>query len=319
MESKTRVKKPKCNKGTRGKKDCMKMVCPVGTLPTKSGCEFKEKLYFSKSQRNEFGECVQVRSPNSFKSPKSKSPKSKSPESKSESETESPESKSESKSESKYTSDQFIATIPKIVQNMFNEKIVFKFYSKSVDAKPGHGTGETILPEEEPKYKPLIKTNFRKKLSNFWIAPFVLNGKRWNSVEHYYQGSKFRKENPEIYKLFSLDSGSNICEDPNMAKSAGGKDGIVKDKDKKIIYKRPKTVTVDKDFFSTNRVNEEMYKAQYAKFTQNEDLWKTLQDTLDAKLMHIVSRSSTPVFFENLVVIRHLKDLIKSDFESKTR
>ena len=202
-----------------------------------------------------------------------------------------------------YTSHEFIKTFPSIVETMYNNDIVFMFYSNSKDEMPGKGIREKIIIGEENKYTPLLETNWRKKLSNFWVEPFNLDNKQWTSVEHYYQGSKFKKENPDFYHLFSIDSNSDICKDPYMAKSAGSKGGKVNKK-----KYRPKNVHIDSDFFSNNRNNEEMYKAQFAKFTQNDDLKKILISTLDAKLMHIVCRSNISIFFDNLVVIR---DLIK--------
>jgi predicted NAD-dependent protein-ADP-ribosyltransferase YbiA (DUF1768 family) len=173
------------------------------------------------------------------------------------------------------------------------------FYSKSADKPPGYGAGEKMLESKKEEYAQLGKIeNWRKMLSNFWIAQFDLDGHKWASVEHYYQGSKFKKENPDFYLQFSLDSGSELAKDPGMAKGAGGKTGKV---DGKIF--RPKNVKIDNDFFTNGRDNKEMYDAQYAKFTQNADLTRVLLLTKDAKLMHF-SRGSQPVFFENLVAIR---------------
>jgi len=201
----------------------------------------------------------------------------------------------------KEISSAIIKQIPTLVKTMYDPNIVVLFYSKSADApRPGHGAGEKMVESEESKYDELAKIQqWRKKLSNFWHSEFDYDEHRWWSVEHYYQGSKFKEENPDYYHLFSLDSNSEICKDAGMAKSAGGKSGKVKGK-----QFRPKGVDADKTFFSTNRVNEEMFRAQYAKFTQNEDMRELLQATKDAKLMHHM-RGHAPIFFENLVYIRN--------------
>jgi hypothetical protein len=46
-----------------------------------------------------------------------------------------------------------------------------------------------------------------------------------------------------------------------------------------------------------------MYAAQYAKFTQNEDLKHLLLSTNDAKLNNFV-KGSPPVIFDELMLIR---------------
>lgn len=182
---------------------------------------------------------------------------------------------------------------------MYSPDIIFNFYSKSADKYPGKGSGET--PKDlSPEYDDFSRIkDWRKKLSNFWISPFELGGKKWNSVEHYYQASKFKEENQEFYNLFSLDSGSELSLDPAMAKSAGGKTGKVNGK-----QFRNKLVKIDQNFFTTNRMNEEMNAAQYAKFTTIPEMRDVLLKTREAKLMHTVSRSSEKIYFENLVIIR---------------
>ena len=190
--------------------------------------------------------------------------------------------------------------IQKKKKRLYDPEVVFLFYSKSRDRKPGEGSGETITEEKKKDYEELDKIKqWRKKLSNFYESEFKLDGKRWLSVEHYYQGSKFKKENPEFYEKFSLDSDSDISKSPVLAKSAGGKSG----KSKGNII-RPSNIKMDKDFFENHRSSDEMKKAQYEKFTQNEELKDLLIKTKEAKLTHH-SRGSPPIVFKELMEIRN--------------
>jgi hypothetical protein len=204
----------------------------------------------------------------------------------------------------KLSEDDEIKTV-EMQSDLYDNATVFQFYSKSLDSvAPGKGSGESIGPEGTAFYSELAKIpSWRKKLSNFWESEFTLDGKKWLSVEHYYQGSKFKRSNPNYYAQFSLDSGSALSKDTAMAKGAGGKSGKYKGT---VI--RPKEVTIDKDFFEVRkdgltRSNLEMQAAMMAKFSQNEELNKLLKATKKAKLNHF-SRGSPPVLFTELMIVR---------------
>lgn len=159
------------------------------------------------------------------------------------------------------------------------------FFSRSADKPPGKGVNEQILTGTDYSNLKAVK-DWRKMLSNFYESKFKLDGHKWLSVEHYYQGSKFRKGHPEFFYQFSLDSGSDISKSPVLAKSAGGKSG--KRGGKQI---RPKHIKMDSDFFrkvdkGLTYPNVLFRKAMYAKFSQNPILREVLLATGNAQLLH---------------------------------
>jgi predicted NAD-dependent protein-ADP-ribosyltransferase YbiA (DUF1768 family) len=193
----------------------------------------------------------------------------------------------------------------------------FVFYSKSADNKPGKnkGTGWSEYVENENKYKNLSNIkDWRKMLSNFYISPFILDDKEWNSVEHFFHAIKFRdltnNKNYKYYETFSLDSNSPWSIDPALAKKAG-KAGRISPAGK--IYdakigntKIPKDVNLRPDFYS-GIDKKTMTIAFMAKFTQNPILQNVLLETKDAELYHIITqrgKKSNLELWDHLMIVR---------------
>jgi predicted NAD-dependent protein-ADP-ribosyltransferase YbiA (DUF1768 family) len=186
-------------------------------------------------------------------------------------------------------------SLEEMQSDLYNNITVFQFYINSLDKPPGKGVGDTMPQDQIGDFKELVHIkDWRRKLDNLWLSPFTLDGHKWNTVEHYLQGSKFKRRNPEFYLQFSLDSGSALSKDTDMAIAAGGKSGKLA---KEQI--RPKEVKIDLNFSG----DKEMEAAQYAKFSQNKDLKEILLATKKAKLQHF-SRGSPPVLFTELMRVR---------------
>ena len=167
--------------------------------------------------------------------------------------------------------------------SLYDNSVVFQFYKKSNNKPlPGKGNGEKIPLERVKEFSQLAEiSEWRRKLDNDYVAPFELDGHKWKTVEHYYQANKFKNTNKEFYILFSLDSGSKISGDVEMAKSAGSKNGR---HNKDLL--RSKDIKIDPDFYGGTEQTL-LENAIYAKFNQDKtDLKRTLLLTKKAKLQH---------------------------------
>jgi predicted NAD-dependent protein-ADP-ribosyltransferase YbiA (DUF1768 family) len=155
----------------------------------------------------------------------------------------------------------------------FTPDIVFMYYSKSSGKPfPGKGAGEKIPQNTRGKFKKLAAIkDWRQKLSNQWIAPIDLDEHQWNSVEHYYQGSKYAKGHPEIYYQFTLDSRSELGKSSERAKNFND---FQEDME-----------------FAGKYGNEVLVRGLEAKFTQHPELRELLKATHDATLTEYVPRS----------------------------
>src|SRR5258708_5518546 len=145
------------------------------------------------------------------------------------------------------------------------------YFSSSADKPVGKGVHEYIT--DITKFKELQQINdWRKMLSNFWVAPFELEeGLKYNTVEHIYQGYKLSIVDPNYKYQFSINSASVI----------GLSSGNEAQKNRKLAL------------LDANQLQrwqqikgDIVYQALYAKFSQNPDLKRVLLLTGDAELWH---------------------------------
>jgi len=153
-------------------------------------------------------------------------------------------------------------------------------YSDKHD-KPGKASGEQLAPEKKADdFFELDKiSDWRYQLCNNYNKPFQLEGHTWNTVDHYMTYAQYKNHvNSATLKIFE-----NI--------------------ETFVANKKNKP---DADFESRKRT--EMYHALYAKFSQNQDLLKTLYLTKDAKLMRRINKQKKEDFVELMWLRETMKD-----------
>lgn len=178
-----------------------------------------------------------------------------------------------------------------------------QIYEKAADKPwPGQGNGEKLGPEGLTAYTRLKSSkDWRRKLDKSWIQPFSVDGLKWNSVEHFVQGSKFKQNNPEFYKLFAVDSASEISKNVDVAKAAADKTGKLGD-----IQIRPASIKPDLTW-NEARESEALEKATRAKFTQNPDLAELLKETKRSKISRFIRGKPSRLETELMSVRREIK------------
>jgi ribA/ribD-fused uncharacterized protein len=161
------------------------------------------------------------------------------------------------------------------------------FFSRSKDAAPGKGAGESV--DDPALYTELgaIK-DWRKVLSNFHMWPFVFEGATYNTIEHAFQAAKIRLVDPEKAVWFTRESGHEI----------GQGDGLVARKHRKLVLLNS-TQIAEWDQLSTNV----MGRAALEKFRACEEARCILKATRDAQLWHHMARAR-PARFLHLEYIR---------------
>ena len=168
----------------------------------------------------------------------------------------------------------------------------------SISLEPGLGRSEMIEPITDIiEFCPLShkEPKWRKCLSREYPCDFDLDGKKWKSVDHYYQANKYYS-NKNLYEIF-LNQKLENEDDINYIKALGSKSGIFKGKQIK-----EEETKIDPDFYGKNQSNI-LKKAYLAKFSQNPSLKHLLLDTKDAKLIRL-RRGYPSELLDELMIIR---------------
>lgn len=163
----------------------------------------------------------------------------------------------------------------------------FYFYSKSRDMTPGKGANEMV--EDNALYNELknIK-DWRKKLSNFHVYPFIYENHTYNTIEHAFQAKKIEIVDKDKAFLFTVDSGNEI----------GMGDGLIARKNRKLCKLNSEQLELWNSIKYSIMTNITIEKYKVCSETRS-----ILLATKNAELWHIVSRSK-PLHVKYLEEIR---------------
>jgi predicted NAD-dependent protein-ADP-ribosyltransferase YbiA (DUF1768 family) len=180
-------------------------------------------------------------------------------------------------------------------QDLYDIDTVFQFHPQARDVRPGKGNGEKMDPADARKFALLAtpKSNWRRKLSTHWPAPFQLDGETWATVENFVQAQKF-KDQPPTYRDFAIGSNSKWSKDPKLAilaatdKGANLRDASV----------RPDSTATSADLAKAQ------YRGHEAKFQQHPGLADLLKATGTARLMRY-KKGQKPTEAVGLMTLRN--------------
>ena len=182
------------------------------------------------------------------------------------------------------------------LDNIYSSTTVFQIYNKSGDKLPGKGVGESINESDVSKYANLKKIkNWRRKLSHMWPLEIEIDGKTFQSIEHYMQANKFTNY-PDLFNQFTLESNSTLSTHPEKAVLMGAENSSIRDKKYKI-----------NPSYEGKR-EELMEKALRQKYLKNEEFKKILKETNNSKIMEY-RRAKYPRVMDELMKLR--KELTK--------
>ena len=145
------------------------------------------------------------------------------------------------------------------------------YYSKSANKQAGKGVNEFVSNYNEYDELNKIK-DWRKMLSNFYVAEFNYNGNTYYTAEHAFQAKKIELVDSAKANLFCIESGDII---------GTTKDGNIARKNRKLVILDDERIKIW-DEIKHNVMKEILI----CKFTQNKELSNVLLLTKKAILLH---------------------------------
>lgn len=145
------------------------------------------------------------------------------------------------------------------------------YYSKSANKQAGKGVNEFVSNYNEYDELNKIK-DWRKMLSNFYVADFTYNGKTYYTAEHAFHAKKIELMDAAKANLFCIESGDII---------GTTKDGNIARKNRKLVILDDERIKIW-DEIKHNVMKEILI----CKFTQNNELCNVLLLTKKAILLH---------------------------------
>jgi ribA/ribD-fused uncharacterized protein len=162
------------------------------------------------------------------------------------------------------------------------------FFSGSADLPPGQGVHERVA--DAAGYSVLADVrHWRRMLSNFWPADFVLGDRTYRTVEHAFQAAKIATVDPAVAERFALESGSELARGDGAA-----------------ARKHRKVALLDEEQLRRwdGSKHAVMRDAMRAKFGQHAPLRAVLLATRPAELWHGTGRGQPPTRIHDLETIR---------------